>query len=70
VPRSIESIARSLLRIAKHNVIELAGIDSRPLDRSLRRHRAQFLRRIIFDLPAIASKGRTYPADDRNVSRF
>ena len=70
VPRSIQRVARSLLRVAEHGMIEILRVNPRALDRRLRRYRAQFLRRIIFNLPAIASKGRARPADNGNVSRF
>src|SRR5208337_2501291 len=70
MPGSVDRIARSLLRVAEHGMIEVFRIDPCPLNRSLRRHRAQFLRRVILDLPAIASKGRARAADNGNVSRF
>ena len=70
VARPIDRVARSLLRVAEHDVIEVLRIDPRALDRRLGRHRAQFLRRIIFELPAIASKGRARPADNGNITWF
>ncbi len=70
MPRPIQRIARSLLRIAKHRMIEFLGIDPRPLNRPLGRNRAQLLRRKIFQLAAIAAKGRARPADNRDITRF
>jgi hypothetical protein len=70
VPRPIQRITRSLLRVAKHHVIEFLGIDPRPLDRALGRNRAQLLRGKILQLPAIAPKGRARPTDNRNITRF
>ncbi len=70
VPRPIQRVARSLLRVAKHRVIEFLGIDPRALDRSLRRNRAQLLRGKILQFAAIAAKGRTRPTDNGDVTWF
>jgi hypothetical protein len=67
MPRTIERITRSLLRVAKHRVIEFLGIDSRPLNRALGRNRSQFLRGKILQLPAVPPKRRSSPTDNRNM---
>ena len=70
MPRSIERVARGLLRVAEDDVIEVFGLDSRALNRCRRRDRTEFLRRIVFDFSAIAAKGRARPTDNGNVSGF
>jgi hypothetical protein len=70
MPRAIQSVARSLLRVAKHSVIEFFRVDSGALDRTFAGDRAQFLRREIFQLAAIAAKGRPRPTHNCNVTWF
>src|SRR5450755_1446410 len=70
MPRSIKRVARSLLRVSKHRMIELPSLNSGPLNRRPSRDRAQFLRGIVFDLSAIAAKRRAHAAYDSNISRF
>jgi hypothetical protein len=48
VPRAIQGIAGSLLRISEHGMIEFLGIDPRALDRTFAGDSAQLLRRKIF----------------------
>jgi hypothetical protein len=45
MPRSVQRIAGSLLRVPEHHMIELFRIDPRALNRTLPRNRAQLLRR-------------------------
>src|SRR5207302_1012000 len=58
VPRPIQGIARSLLRVAEHSMIDLLRIDTGPLNRAARRKRPQFLRGEVLQLAAIAAEGR------------
>ncbi len=67
---SVKSIARGLLRIAKHDVIKLFRIDSRTFDRAPGRRSSQFLGCKVFEFPAVAPHGRTRTAYDRNVTGF
>ena len=68
--RAVKSVARSLLRVAKNHVIEFFRVQPGALDGTLTRNGAEFLRREIFQLAAITSKGRTRPADNCDVSWF
>src|ERR1700682_3355412 len=70
MPRAIQSVAGSLLRVAKHCMIKFFGIDPSPLDRALGRDCSQLLRGKVLQLAAIAAEGRASPADDGNISRF
>ncbi len=70
MPRPIQRIARSLLRIAKHSMVKFLGIDPSPLHRTLGRNRAQLLRGEVLQLAAIAAKGRARPTHNRNITRF
>ena len=51
-------------------MIKLLHLQARARDRSLARDGPQFLRRKIFQLAAIASKGRACPAHNRDITRF
>jgi hypothetical protein len=70
MPRSVQRIAGSLLRVPEHHMIELFRIDPRALNRTLPRNRAQLLRRKVLQLPAVPPKGRASPAYDSNVTGF
>jgi hypothetical protein len=70
MPRPVQRIARGLLRVAEHSMVKFLRINPGPLDRSLGGNRAQLLRRKIFQLPAIAAKGRPRPTDDGDISRL
>ena len=56
--------------LSEYDVIEFLGIDPRALDCSPSCNRAQLLRSKVFQLAAITSKGRTRPADNRNIPGF
>ena len=68
--RAIESVARSLLRIAKNGMIEFFRIQPSAIHGTLARYGAEFLSREIFQLAAITSEGRTRPAHDCDVPWF
>src|SRR5213593_493998 len=70
VARSVQSVAGSLLRVAKNRVIEVAGFQSGALDRAFASDRTQLLRSEVLQLAAVAPKRRAGTADDRDVTRF
>ena len=70
VPRAVQSVAGSLLRIAKDDVLEFFWIDSSAIHCTFSRNSAQFLRSEIFQLAAITSEWRACAADDCNVTWF
>ena len=70
MPRAVERIARGLLRITEHGVIELLGIEPSPVDGALRRDRTEFLSRKIAQLAAVTPHGRPRTAHNGNVPWF
>src|SRR5207245_2406564 len=70
VASAVKSVTGSLLCVAKNRVVEIFRIEACPLDGTLARDGTQFLSRKILQLAAITSKGRTRPADNRNVPWF
>ncbi len=70
VTGSVESVSRSLLRVAEDGVVEVFGIDSGAFDGAFGGDCAQFLGGEVFQFAAVAAKGRAGPADDGDVSWF
>ena len=70
VPRPVQGVARSLLRVPEHHMIEFLRINPRALHRTLGRNRPQFLGREVLEFPAIPSKRRARPINDRNIPGF
>src|SRR5581483_2506027 len=68
--RAVQGVARRLLRVSKHRMIEFLGIQSSTFDGTFSGDCAEFLRGKVFQLAAIAAKGRTRPTDDGDVSWF
>src|SRR5438105_1379598 len=70
MPRTVQRISRSLLRVSKYSVIKLPRIQSRTFNRTLPRNRAEFLRSEVLQLSAIATEGGSRAADNRNITWF
>jgi hypothetical protein len=70
VTSAVQCIARSLLSVAKDNVVKFFRFNSRTIDGAFRRDRTQLLCCEIFQLAAITPKGRTRAADYRYVTWF
>jgi hypothetical protein len=66
--RPVQSISRCLLRIAEDGMIEFFFSDASTLNGGFCSDGAEFLRREVFQLAAIAPEGRARSADDGNVT--
>ena len=70
MPRAIEGISGSLLRVAEYRMIEFFRLDPGSINGALRCNGPEFLGREVFQLSAVAAKRRTGAADDGDVTWF
>ena len=70
VARTIESIARGLLRISENHMIEFAGGEAGALDGAPGGYGAKFHGGEVFELATVAAHRRASAADNRNLACF
>ena len=70
MPRAVNSVPGSLLRVAENRVIEFLGIKPGAFDGALPGDGAQFLCGEVFQLAAVTPERSTGSADDGDIAGF